>query len=79
MEYGNVRFVNCCCNGRSIRPHRCATFAKRCTTMPSNQPSAAATVRKSHARALHAHASSLACAWNAERASVALRYCLGAA
>eukprot|EP00974_Lingulodinium_polyedra_P018680 1809255-Lingulodinium_polyedra.AAC.1 len=60
MEYANVRFANRCGNGRTIRPHRCATFANRCVTMRSNWPLAAETAHKLHARALHAHASFLA-------------------
>eukprot|EP00974_Lingulodinium_polyedra_P065197 6303175-Lingulodinium_polyedra.AAC.1 len=38
--------------------------------MRSSWPSAATADRKLHARALHAHARFLACAWNAERARI---------
>eukprot|EP00974_Lingulodinium_polyedra_P060840 5866489-Lingulodinium_polyedra.AAC.1 len=43
----------------------------------STRPFAAATACKPHARALHAHTSFLARAWNAQRARAALRRCLG--
>eukprot|EP00974_Lingulodinium_polyedra_P124066 11189159-Lingulodinium_polyedra.AAC.1 len=54
MERASVRFADRCGGGRSIRSHRCATFAQRYATMRTNRPSAAATSRESHARALHA-------------------------
>eukprot|EP00974_Lingulodinium_polyedra_P104706 10137633-Lingulodinium_polyedra.AAC.1 len=50
-----MRLASRCGNGRSIRSHRYAAFAKRCATTRSNRPSVAATARKSHARARHAH------------------------
>eukprot|EP00974_Lingulodinium_polyedra_P132320 11221272-Lingulodinium_polyedra.AAC.1 len=53
MERASVRCASRCVSGRSIRSHRCTTFAKRCTTM--SRPSAAAAARKSHARASHSH------------------------
>eukprot|EP00974_Lingulodinium_polyedra_P098343 9532389-Lingulodinium_polyedra.AAC.1 len=60
MEHANLRFATCNDGGRLIRSHRCAMFAKRCAPMRSSRPSAAATARKLHARAPHAHASFLA-------------------
>eukprot|EP00974_Lingulodinium_polyedra_P089628 8690631-Lingulodinium_polyedra.AAC.1 len=65
MDCASVRFARREHGARSIRPHRCAKLCKRCTTMRSNLPPAAATARYSHARALHAHARKLARAWNA--------------
>eukprot|EP00974_Lingulodinium_polyedra_P039465 3785070-Lingulodinium_polyedra.AAC.1 len=55
MKRANVPLASRCCVGRSIRPPRCATFAKCYATMRSNRPRAIVTARKSHARALHAH------------------------
>eukprot|EP00974_Lingulodinium_polyedra_P028589 2753825-Lingulodinium_polyedra.AAC.1 len=33
MECANVRFASRYGRGRSIRPHRCVAFCKRCTKM----------------------------------------------
>eukprot|EP00974_Lingulodinium_polyedra_P002130 199521-Lingulodinium_polyedra.AAC.1 len=47
-----ARGVQCAnrCNGRrSIRPHNCVAFSKRCTMARSNQPRATTTARTSRA------------------------------
>eukprot|EP00974_Lingulodinium_polyedra_P119121 11169938-Lingulodinium_polyedra.AAC.1 len=46
MECTNVRSTSRCGGGRRSQPHHCETFCKRCTTMRSNRPFAAATARK---------------------------------
>eukprot|EP00974_Lingulodinium_polyedra_P044867 4304574-Lingulodinium_polyedra.AAC.1 len=56
MERASVQFASLCCSGRSIRPHHCAPFQKRCVVMRSNQPTVVTAVRKPHARAFHARA-----------------------
>eukprot|EP00974_Lingulodinium_polyedra_P114974 11134154-Lingulodinium_polyedra.AAC.1 len=61
-----MRSARRCGCGRSIRAHLCATFEKRYTKTRSNRPSAAATARKPHASALHAHTSFLARVWSAQ-------------
>eukprot|EP00974_Lingulodinium_polyedra_P085027 8231233-Lingulodinium_polyedra.AAC.1 len=60
MERASMRLASRCASGRSIRPHRCAAFAKRCRTIWSDRVAAAAAARKSHACALHARTSCLA-------------------
>eukprot|EP00974_Lingulodinium_polyedra_P065921 6377344-Lingulodinium_polyedra.AAC.1 len=52
-----MRLASRCGGGRSIQPHHRAAFRKRNGMMRPNRPSAAATARKSHARALHARTS----------------------
>eukprot|EP00974_Lingulodinium_polyedra_P052253 5027524-Lingulodinium_polyedra.AAC.1 len=56
MKRANVRFAGRCAKGTSIQPRQRATFAQRCKMMRSNRCVAAATARKLHTRALHAHA-----------------------
>eukprot|EP00974_Lingulodinium_polyedra_P012612 1220629-Lingulodinium_polyedra.AAC.1 len=55
-ECASVRLANRYDDARSIRPHHCAKFCKRCTMARLSRQSAAATARWSHARALHARA-----------------------
>eukprot|EP00974_Lingulodinium_polyedra_P019494 1882546-Lingulodinium_polyedra.AAC.1 len=54
MECANVRYGRHG-GGRLNPPRRCITSRKRYTPMRSNRPRAAASARKSHAHALHAH------------------------
>eukprot|EP00974_Lingulodinium_polyedra_P111256 10761342-Lingulodinium_polyedra.AAC.1 len=49
-----VQFASRCGGGRSIQPHHCAPFRKRCTMARSSRPSATTTAPNSHARAIHA-------------------------
>eukprot|EP00974_Lingulodinium_polyedra_P073783 7145576-Lingulodinium_polyedra.AAC.1 len=66
MEYAGARFANRSGNEWPLRSIRCATSAKRYTTMRSNRPLAATTARKSRARALHARSKLLLRARGAE-------------
>eukprot|EP00974_Lingulodinium_polyedra_P029934 2883594-Lingulodinium_polyedra.AAC.1 len=45
MEYANVRYARRYGRGRSVRPHHCVTFCKRCAMMRSDRPFAAAMAR----------------------------------
>eukprot|EP00974_Lingulodinium_polyedra_P015332 1484811-Lingulodinium_polyedra.AAC.1 len=60
VECASVRFACRCNGGRSIRPHGCVAFRKRCATMRSNRPFVAAAARKSHVCALRERARKLA-------------------
>eukprot|EP00974_Lingulodinium_polyedra_P007882 750582-Lingulodinium_polyedra.AAC.1 len=63
MKRTTVQFASRYDGARSIRPHHCVAFCKRCATMRLNRPSVAKTALHSHARALHARARKLAPAW----------------
>eukprot|EP00974_Lingulodinium_polyedra_P074665 7235606-Lingulodinium_polyedra.AAC.1 len=56
MECANARYASRCGDGRSMRPHLCATFVKCRTTVRSNARCAASTRRNStRARTPPAH------------------------
>eukprot|EP00974_Lingulodinium_polyedra_P072666 7031730-Lingulodinium_polyedra.AAC.1 len=49
MVFARARFASRCGGERSMRPHVCAAFFKRCAKMWSNRPLAAATASETHA------------------------------
>eukprot|EP00974_Lingulodinium_polyedra_P123203 11185898-Lingulodinium_polyedra.AAC.1 len=65
MECASVRFASRCGGETPIRSHPCAEFNTCCAMMRSSRSSAAVAARELHARARHARARQLACAWSA--------------
>eukprot|EP00974_Lingulodinium_polyedra_P083170 8053483-Lingulodinium_polyedra.AAC.1 len=66
MECARTRFASRCGGKRSIQPHLCVAFFKRCTKMRSNRLSAATAARKPHAARTPCEHQKMVFAWRAK-------------